>query len=132
MANDDLRVPITFDAWYRVLSRAVLLRPSESYVELRGDMVHVRMDWGFRASFPRSAIRAAHRSESKPISRGVHGFAGRWLVNGSGDGLLVLELEPEQTARVLGVPIRLRELTASVADPDEVAGWLKDRRRAAA
>ena len=46
----------------------------------------------------------------------MHGFGGRWLVNGSGRGVLTLNLNPAQRAYVLGLPASLRELSVSVAD----------------
>jgi len=79
------------------------------------------MGWAFRAHFPQSAVANATR-------RGVHGFAGRWLVNGSGDGILAIDLAATQRARVLGVPVRLRQLLVSVNDPDALAAQLKERR----
>lgn len=108
-----------------MLSTALVLLPSDSYVELEGDHVAVRMGWAFRASFPRSAIARAHRLDARPLSRGVHGFAGRWLVNGAGDRLLGIELDPIQRARVLGIPVRLRQLIVSVDDPDALAAQLR-------
>lgn len=118
---ESLRAPIRFDAWYRVLSSAVLLLPSHSFVELGAEEVTVHMGWGFRARFPRSAIARAQASDQRPISRGVHGFAGRWLVNGSGDRILALSLEPRQRAWVMGFPVSLRELLISVDDPEGLA-----------
>lgn len=118
---EPLRIPIRFDAWYRVLSSAVLLLPSQAFVELGAEDVSVHMGWGFRARFPRSAIARAKASDLRPISRGVHGFAGRWLVNGSGDRILSLELEPRQRAWVMGFPVSLRELLVSVDDPEALA-----------
>jgi hypothetical protein len=56
-------------------------------------------------------------TDIRPISRGVHGIAGRWLVNGSGQGLLTIDLMPNQRAYVIGFPVRLRRLLVSVADP---------------
>lgn len=114
---DSARFPIRFDSWYRVLSSALLLRPSAAYVELKDDEVFVRMGWAFSARFPQSSVAAASQLDSVPLSRGVHGFAGRWLVNGSGDRILVLDLQPAQRARVLGLPVRLRQLLVSVDDP---------------
>jgi hypothetical protein len=115
------RFPIRFDDWYRVLSSALLLRPSDSYVDVGDDVVAVRMGWAFSARFPRSAITATSRLEKAPLSRGVHGFGGRWLVNGAGDRVLVLELQPTQRACVLGFPVRLRQLMVSVDDPEDLA-----------
>lgn len=115
--SEKLRFPIRFDAWYGALSTALLLPPSGSFVELAGDEIRVRMAWGFRARFPRSVVTAAGEYRSRPLTRGVHGFAGRWLVNGSGQGIVSIALEPPQRARVLGVPVKLRNLLVSVEDP---------------
>lgn len=118
------RFPIRFDAAYRALSGAVLIAPSKSFVEVDADAVRVQMAWAFRAAFPRSSVASVSAGDRRPSSRGVHGFAGRWLVNGSGEGLVVLRLEPAQRARVLGFPVRLRELTVSVEAPERLAAAL--------
>jgi len=55
----------------------------------------------------------------------VHGFGERWLVNGSSDRILVVDLEPSQSAHVLGFPVRLRQLMVSVNDPDDLAARLR-------
>ena len=118
------RFPIRFDRAYGVLSSALLLPPSAAFVELDGGVVRVQMGWAFRARFPRSAIAAATPDPRRPLSRGVHGFRGRWLVNGSGRGILRLELAPPQRALVLGFPVRLRTLLVSVDDPAGLAAAL--------
>ncbi|HEY6725183.1 MAG TPA: hypothetical protein VI197_14210, partial [Polyangiaceae bacterium] len=64
------RFPIRFDAWYRVLSSALLLRPSDCYFDLSDDEVAVRMGWAFNARFPRAAIDGATRFAKAPLSRG--------------------------------------------------------------
>jgi len=119
------RFPIRFDSWYGVLSSALLLPPSSSYVEVGDGQAVARMGWGFRAKFPVAAVVRTLRLERRPISRGVHGWDGRWLVNGSGEGIVVIDLDPVQAARVLGVPVRLRQLMVSVADPDGLRAALK-------
>ena len=119
-----LRFPIRFERAYGVLSSALLLPPSSAYVEIEHDHVHVQMAWAFRCDFPRTAIASTAELDMRPISRGVHGWAGRWLVNGSGRGILRIALEPSQRAFVLGFPIRLRELLISVAEPAAVASAL--------
>jgi hypothetical protein len=111
------RFPIRFDRAYGALSTALFLRPTESFVEVEGDEVRVQMAWSFRARFPRSAVAAVSEQRRRTISRGVHGFAGRWLVNGSGAGIVSIELRPTQRAHVLGFPVRLRNLLVSVEDP---------------
>jgi hypothetical protein len=119
------RFPIKFDAWYRPLSTVLFLPPSTAYVTAEGGEVHVRMGWAFSARFPRSAVARVARATGKPISRGVHGGFGRWLVNGSGDGLVEITFEPVQRGRVMGVPVRLEKLVVSVDDPDGVIAQLQ-------
>jgi len=111
-----LQFPIAFDAWYRVLSTVLALPPSTAYIDVAGDEVEARMGWAFRARFPRSAVASAAPDYMEPLSRGVHGFGGRWLVNGAGRGIVSVRLDPPQRGYVLGFPIRLRELLVSVHD----------------
>ena len=55
---------------------------------------------------------------------GVHGWRGRWLVNGAANGLVAVEIDPPACARVLGVPVRLRYVRVSVQDPDALVAAL--------
>jgi hypothetical protein len=125
MATGAARFPIRFDPWYRILSSALFLRPQSSYIEIDGDEVQVQMGWAFRARFPRASVAKTSRLDSSPLSRGVHGYGGRWLVNGAGDRVLVVELEPPSRARFLGLPVRLRQLMVSVDDVEAVAARLR-------
>jgi hypothetical protein len=118
------RFPIRFDRWYRALSTVLLLPPSSAYIEVTDDHVEVRMGWTFRTQFPLAAVARTAVFEGRTLSRGVHGWAGRWLVNGSGTGIVILHLEPTQRARVLGCPVRLRELLVSVDDADSLRSAL--------
>ncbi|MDO8362371.1 MAG: hypothetical protein Q7V88_05705 [Actinomycetota bacterium] len=102
-----------------LLVRALAMGPRFSRVQLADDRLRVRMGWAFSAQLPTASVVAAQRPTRRPFSRGVHGWRGRWLVNGSGDGLVTLLLQPPQRARVLGVPVRLRELTISLEAPDQ-------------
>jgi len=115
---DKGRFPIRFDAGYRLLFSALLLAPADSFVEVEGDEVRVRMAWAFRARFRKSAVSSATSHQRKPLSRGVHGFAGRWLVNGSRESIVDVTLEPRQRGYVMGFPVRLRNLLVSVEDPE--------------
>jgi hypothetical protein len=118
------RFPIRFDPWYLILSSVLFLPPSHSYVEVKGEEVRVRMGWAFRSRFPKKAVATAAKTHEKPLSRGVHGLAGRWLVNGSGQGILTINLVPAQRGYVVGFPVRLRQLMVSVAEPDTLAAVL--------
>jgi hypothetical protein len=121
------RFPIRFDDWYRVLSTVVFLPPSNAYVLVEHDSVEVRMSWAFRARFPRSAVASATPAQMVVFSRGVHGFAGRWLINGSAEGLVNIDLAASQRGSVMGFPIRLRRLIVSVDDPAALVGALSRR-----
>lgn len=127
-ADHSQRIPILFDTWYAVLSTALALFPSSSYVQVSGVEVHIRMGWAFRATFQRRAIASIEMANRNPVSRGVHGFAGRWLVNGSGRGIVVITLNPAQRCHVVGFPLRLRQLLVSVAEPREFASLLQGHR----
>lgn len=122
--GEPVRFPITFDRWYRVLSSVLGLPPSTAYVQVSGDEVEARMGWAFRSGFRRSAVASATPLDIRPLSRGVHGFGGCWLVNGAGRGIVRIELRPAQRASVLGVPVRLRELLVSVTDASALASAL--------
>ena len=124
MSGKVQRFPIRFDEWYAILSSALLLPPSSSYVEVDSGQVHVRMGWAFRSRFARAAVVSAVQTHENPLSRGVHGFAGRWLVNGSGQGILTIDLTPNQRGYVMGFPVRLRRLLVSVAEPVALAAAL--------
>ena len=126
VSSNVARFPISFDRWYGVFSSFLGLPPSTAYVELDGAQVEVRMGWAFRSRFPRSAVSSTSTLDIRPLSRGVHGFGGRWLVNGSGRGILSIRVNPGQRAYVMGVPVRLRELLVSVTESPVLAAALRD------
>jgi hypothetical protein len=74
------------------------------------------MGWAFRASVLRGNVRSAAAAERPFIGWGVHGWRGRWLVNGSLKEIVALELDPPVRAWVTLVPVRLRNLYVSLAD----------------
>ena len=84
-----------------------------------------RFEWGGRlVRFPCSVVVSVWELDRRPVSRGVHGFAGRWLVNGSGRGVVNIQLSPPQRAYVMGFPVRLELLMVSVAEPSALAAAL--------
>jgi hypothetical protein len=89
-----------------------------SGVELDEETLRVRMGWAFRAAVPRASIASAGRGDDVRMTRGVHGWRGDWLVNGDGNGIVELRLDPAARASMSGVPIRLERLRVSLEDPD--------------
>jgi hypothetical protein len=101
------------------------LGPRFSYARLDDKRLKVRMGWAFYASVPRSSIAGAQRSRSFVSGIGVHGWRGRWLVNGAAGGLVTITIEPVARAWVLGVPVKLRMLRVSLEDPDGLVAALR-------
>lgn len=98
--------------------------PSFADVALGSDHLEVRMGWGFRARIPRGSVRGVYRDRNMRGGIGVHGWRGRWLVNGAVSGIVTIEIDPPVRAWVLGFPIRLRMLHVSLEDPEAlIAAW---------
>ncbi|MER8186798.1 hypothetical protein [Kitasatospora sp. NPDC094015] len=108
---------VRYDGWFTALATPLGLGPRRAAARLSGGVLTVRMGWAFRAEIPLASIRAAVPDTRSVSGFGVHGFGGYWLVNGSAQGLVRLELEPRVRARAIGLPVRLRELRLSVHDP---------------
>lgn len=79
----------------------------------------------FKLDIPRGSVRSVRRSQAR-VGRtsGVHGRRGRWLVNGSAEGLVEFAVDPPchispsiDTLFGLG-PSRVDQLTVSLDDPD--------------
>ena len=97
--------------------------PGSSGVEVDAREIRVRMGWAFRLEIPRSSVRSAARSRARARgTRGVHGRAGRFVVNGSTDGLVELTVEPpcvlERSLSTLFRREKVSSLTLSLADPE--------------
>jgi hypothetical protein len=117
MANDK-RYDISFGALRPLLS-LLGLGPHFSHVESDGAELHVTMGWGFNARIPISSIRSVTPYEGTSMSIGVHGFAGRYLVNGKGSGIVTIEIDPTVKARLMGIPVKLRFLSVSLDTPEQ-------------
>jgi hypothetical protein len=77
--------------------------------------VRVRMGIGFRAKFERANVRSVEPYRSC-LSVGVHGWNGRWLVNGAHRPIASVQLVTPARAWVLGFPVRFEQLLVSVTD----------------
>lgn len=117
--GDDTVFALRYAWWLRPLFALLGMGPRMSGAELVGDELRVRMGPAFRARIPLRCI--AHVEPEARLALGgwgVHGWGGRWLVNGSAGGLVRLTLSPAGRARVVGMPVRLRTLRMSMVDPD--------------
>lgn len=96
--------------------------PGRGGVELDSTMLRVRMA-DFHLDIPRSSVQSAARSaRSVRGTIGVHGGRGRWLVNGSYNGLVELAIEPPyytpRQPSTLFLRSKVSSLTISLVDPD--------------
>ena len=92
--------------------------PKQSEVRIADDVLHVKFGWGFRTAVPLSSITKAEQNHDRVYSWGAHGWRGRWLVNGSSNGIIELTIDPATKAHVLGVPVTLSTLWVSVTEPE--------------
>jgi len=113
-----MQTDLRYERWFLPFSVPFGLGPQRSDVRVEGDALHVSMGWGFAADIPLASITEAKPSTDRVLSWGVHGWRGRWLVNGSSKGMVELTIDPVGQAKVMGVPVKLRTLWVSVTDPD--------------
>jgi hypothetical protein len=112
--------PFRYGAFLPLL--AILgMGPRFSHVELDDDTLRVRMGWAFRATIPMHQITAVRQRTGLVGGIGVHGWRGRWLVNGATTGLVVISVDPVVRVWAVGIPVHLRELTLSLEDPDALS-----------
>ena len=117
------------DTWTGRLSDSLdrlLFRAGRGISGVAVDTGEIRVRMGsFKLDIPRSSVRSVQRSRARVGgTTGVHGRRGRWLVNGSAEGLAELTIDPPvhispsiDTLFGLG-PSRVRQLTLSLDDPD--------------
>ena len=127
-----VRFDFRYVAVLRPLFGLVGAGPALSGVTVTPTEVHVRMGWAFRARIRADRVVGGVPARIPPIlGIGVHGWAGRWAVNGSRDGAVRLDVDPPCRARVCGIPVRLRTLWLSLAEPDEFLRVLAQRQGSA-
>ena len=111
---------ISYAPGMRAVFTALGLGPRVSGIEVRREGFLVRMGWGFRADIPRRAIFSIEPDDDRVTGWGVHGWGGRWLVNGSSSGLIRFRFDPPVPARAVGLPVQLEVLRISVSDPEDL------------
>jgi hypothetical protein len=109
------RIPIRYSKAWSWFLTVLLLPPRFSYIEIDGDTIRVRMAWAFRTKFTRGDVSTVGTNRTV-LSIGVHGFRGRWLVNGAHRPIGRITFALPIKARVLGVAVEVRQLLVSVDD----------------
>ncbi len=109
------RIPIRYSKVWSWLFAIFLMPRRFSYIEIDGGTVRIRMSVVFRTRFTRGDISGI--SPHRPVvSIGVHGWRGRWIVNGAHRPIARIALALPVKARVLGIKVRVREILVSVDD----------------
>jgi hypothetical protein len=128
------------DAWEGRLSAWMDSRlfhsgPGVSGVEIDAGQIRVRMG-SFRLDIPRGSVRSVKRSWARVgRTNGVHGGRGRWLVNGSAEGLVEITIDPPAHVRpsidtLFGIgPSKVDSLTVSLEEPDSFITAAEGDRR---
>jgi len=109
---------------FRPLLSALGAGPRWSHVDVDAEEVRVRMGWSFRANVPRSSVTGVAPYTGLVLGIGVHGWRGRWLVNGAARGLVTISVDPAARAWVLGLPVKLRALCVSLEEPEQLMAAL--------
>lgn len=65
-----MRMPITTYAWMRPLLLLAASTASNTYVDVTGDLVQVRMGFGFGTSFPRDLVVLGHQVGDRRLMGG--------------------------------------------------------------
>ncbi len=116
------RVPIRFGR-LKPLFAILGLTGRWCHLDLGPDVVGVRMGWAFRTALRRRSI-VALAPGANVLSIGVHGWRGRWIVNGAAGPIVALTVDPVARGRLVGWPVRVRELRVSVDDPAALIAML--------
>lgn len=117
------RFPIRYTGANRLM--AVLgMRRANSDVVIGPTDVTIRMGWAFHTSIAVASITSVADDDDRVLGWGVHGWRGKWLVNGSSSGVVRIDVEPPTRGRVAGFPVRVRCVRVSVDDPSALIAAL--------
>jgi hypothetical protein len=96
--------------------------PAGGRIEVDAGELRLRMA-DFKVDIPRASIRRVARSRHQSRGTiGVHARGGRWLANGSANGLVEIAIDPpghtERSISTLFRRMKVTELIVSLVDPD--------------
>ena len=121
-----VRFPLLYGRW-RWLLVSLGMGPDWSGIELDAHELHVYMGWAFRLRVPRAHVRGAKAVTGPVGGVGVHGWRGRWLVNGSMRGIVAIDIDPPARATAVGLPASVHRLAVSAEDPGALVAALATR-----
>jgi hypothetical protein len=124
MTESSTTFEFRYDQWIGWLLGLLGSGRQFSRVVVTDSDLDVELGIAFHGVIPRSSIRGAHEWSGRVFGWGAHGWRGRWLVNGSSKGIVVLDIEPPGTGKVLGFAVSVRELALSMEDPDGLCAAL--------
>ena len=109
---------LRYGAFWGFVLKLIGSGPERSGIAVSDADLAIKMGRSFDGRAPRTSVTSAQALTDTVISRGVHGWRGDWLVNGSGAGLVELRFEPPMPSHVLLFPVKVRRLRIAVDDPD--------------
>jgi len=118
MASNAAIFRFRYDRWCGWILRLFGSGQRFSRVVVTETGLDVQLGFAFRGVVPRSSIKRALEWQGPVYGWGAHGWRGKWLVNGSSRGIVVLHIDPHAKGRVLGYPVKVRELALSMEDPE--------------
>jgi hypothetical protein len=121
-----LRFPIRFTGANRAMA-VIGIVGSRCRVEIDEAQLHVRFAWAFRLHVPLADVVSAATDDGRVLGWGVHGWGGRWLVNGSSSGLVRVVFDPPARAHTAGIAVRVGVLRVSVDDPEGLVDAISSR-----
>lgn len=110
------RFPIRFTGANKAMV-ALGLSPANSRVDVGPTDLTIRMGWAFNTTIPLASIASAADDQERVLGWGVHGWRGKWLVNGSSTQIVRIDVDPATRGRVAGLPVRVQRVRVSVDDP---------------
>jgi hypothetical protein len=124
------RFDLRYSNGNRIFMGLIGIGPRWSGVELGEADLRVRMGWGFRARIPLANVERVGTADRPFFAWGVHGWRGRWLVNGSSEGIVAVEIDPPVRGWAMCFPLRLRTVYVSLTDPEAFVSALRSRAAA--